>query len=240
MSNVIAVVKSIIGQVFALSADGVQRLLVEGDRLFAGEQVITGAAGMLTLQLADGRSLDLGRDSQWSVESASPQPSTEQQLTGTATDNLVQAISAGLDPTTDLEAPAAGGAAGGAGAAGLGGGHSFVALDATAQRIDPTIGYPTAGLGFAIDQVNERQGQALDSNGNVGTAIAGPVTPTVPSVPVALDNLGSTVSEDGSISIDVLANDSDSDGTLNPASVQITGTPTRAIRWSWQVKALGA
>ena len=47
---------------------------------------------------------------------------------------------------------------------------------------------------------------------------------SVNDAPVALDNLGSTVNEDGSISIDVLANDSDSDGTLNPASVQITGT----------------
>ena len=38
----IAVVKSIVGQVFALSPDGVRRLLIEGDRLFAGDQVMTG------------------------------------------------------------------------------------------------------------------------------------------------------------------------------------------------------
>ncbi|MBP8186028.1 MAG: retention module-containing protein, partial [Pseudomonas sp.] len=162
MSSVIAIVKSIIGQVFALSVDGVQRLLVEGDRLFAGEQVITGATGMLTLQLADGRSLDLGRDSQWRAESATAQAHAEQPTATTSAAELVQAIAAGLDPTTELEAPAAGGA-GGAGGGGISGGHSFVALDATAQQLDPTVGYPTAGLGFATGRIDERVG-AADTN----------------------------------------------------------------------------
>ena len=224
MSSVIAIVKSIIGQVFALSADGAQRLLVEGDRLFAGEQVMTGATGMLTLQLADGRSLDLGRDSQWSADSAAAQAPATQPATGTSADELVQAIAAGLDPTAELPATAAGGAGGGTGGAGgIGGGHSFVALDATAQRLDPTVGYPTAGLGFAAERVDERIGAADDTNGNA-TTDANTVAPFEPIAPVAVDNLGSSVSEDGSISINVLGNDSDSDGTLNPASVQITGT----------------
>jgi len=225
MSSVIAIVKSIIGQVFALSADGVQRLLVEGDRLFAGEQVMTGATGMLTLQLADGRSLDLGRDSQWSAEANSAPAAAPTPATGTSADELVQAIAAGLDPTAELPATAAGGAGGGTGGAGgIGGGHSFVALDATAQRLDPTVGYPTAGLDFAAERVDERIGVAGDgTNGNAPTD-ANTVAPLVPIAPVAADDMGSSVSEDGSISIDVLGNDSDSDGTLNPASVQISGT----------------
>ena len=66
MSSV-AVVKSIVGQVFAVSPEGIRRLLVEGDRLFAGEQIDTGPAGAVSLELADGRVLDLGRDSQWSA-----------------------------------------------------------------------------------------------------------------------------------------------------------------------------
>jgi hypothetical protein len=37
MSIGIGIGKSIVGQVFALSAGGVQRLLIEGDHLFAGD-----------------------------------------------------------------------------------------------------------------------------------------------------------------------------------------------------------
>ena len=66
MSSV-AVVKSIVGQVFAVSPEGIRRLLVEGDRLFAGEQIDTGPAGAVSLELADGRVIDLGRDTQWSA-----------------------------------------------------------------------------------------------------------------------------------------------------------------------------
>ena len=37
MSSVVAVVKSIIGQVIAVSPEGVQRVLVEGDRIYQGD-----------------------------------------------------------------------------------------------------------------------------------------------------------------------------------------------------------
>ena len=104
----IAVVKSIVGQVFALSPDGVRRLLIEGDRLFAGDQVITGPEGMVSLELSDGRTLDLGRDSQWTaVDDA--QPAVAAANTELSVSELQQAISLGLDPTAELEATAAGG-----------------------------------------------------------------------------------------------------------------------------------
>ena len=67
MSTVVAIVKSIVGQVIAVSPEGVQRVLIEGDRLLAGEQIQTGAAGAVTLELQDGRTIDLGRDTQWSA-----------------------------------------------------------------------------------------------------------------------------------------------------------------------------
>lgn len=69
MSSVVAVVKSIVGQVVAVSPEGVQRVLIEGDRLFLGDQVLTGA-GAVTLELQDGKTLDLGRETQWT--SATP------------------------------------------------------------------------------------------------------------------------------------------------------------------------
>ena len=151
MSSVVAIVKSIVGQVFVISPEGARRVLVEGDRLFAGDQIDTGMSGSVSLELADGRTLDLGRDTQWSANA--PDSSTDlAQATAQAAPSvaeLQQAIAAGADPTTDLEATAAGATASGTGAAG--GGHSFVMLDETAGSVDPTIGFPTAGLGFATN-----------------------------------------------------------------------------------------
>ncbi|GAA0283742.1 retention module-containing protein [Pseudomonas rhodesiae] len=163
MSSV-AVVKSIVGQVFAVSPEGIRRLLVEGDRLFAGEQIDTGPAGAVSLELADGRVIDLGRDTQWSANA--PDSTTDlSAATAQAAPSvaeLQQAIAAGADPTQDLEATAAGPTAAGADGA-VGGGHSFVVLEATAGVVDPTIGYPTNGLNAADAVANALTG--ADNNG---------------------------------------------------------------------------
>ncbi|MBF8639005.1 retention module-containing protein, partial [Pseudomonas fulva] len=149
MSSVVAIVKSIVGQVIAVSPEGIRRVLIEGDRLLAGEQVLTGPGGAVTLELADGRLLDLGRDTQWSADTPDSSTDLGQAAAQAApsVEELQQAIAAGADPTTDLEATAAGPTAAGGGAAG--GGHSFVMLEETAGSVDPTIGFPTEGLGFA-------------------------------------------------------------------------------------------
>ncbi|MDT6920222.1 LapA family giant adhesin [Pseudomonas atacamensis] len=150
MSSVVAVVKSIVGQVFVVSPEGVRRVLVEGDRLYVGDQLDTGLSGAVSLELADGRMLDLGRDTQWSA--SSPDSSTDLAAAtaqaAPSVEELQQAIAAGVDPTTALESTAAGPTAAGTGGA-AGGGHSFVMLDATAGRVDPTIGFPTAGINSA-------------------------------------------------------------------------------------------
>ncbi len=150
MSSVVAIVKSIVGQVFVVSPEGVRRVLVEGDRLYVGDQIDTGLSGAVSLELADGRTLDLGRDTQWSA--SAPDSSTDlAEATAQAApsvEELQQAIAAGVDPTTALESTAAGPSAAGTGGA-AGGGHSFVMLDATAGRVDPTIGFPTAGINAA-------------------------------------------------------------------------------------------
>ncbi|SUD73209.1 adhesin LapA [Pseudomonas putida] len=166
MSSVVAIVKSIVGQVIAVSPEGIRRVLIEGDRLLAGEEVLTGPGGAVTLELADGRLLDLGRDSQWSADA--PDSSTDlSQATAQAApsvEELQQAIAAGVDPTTELEATAAGPSAAGGGGA-LGGGHSFVMLEETAGRVDATVGFPTEGLGFATGLDSEEVG-LLDTTSN--------------------------------------------------------------------------
>ncbi|MBH3408099.1 retention module-containing protein, partial [Pseudomonas glycinae] len=168
MSSVVAIVKSIVGQVFVVSPEGVRRVLVEGDRLFAGDQVDTGVSGAVSLELADGRTIDLGRDTQWSADT--PDSSTDlAEATAQAApsvEELQQAIAAGVDPTTALDATAAGPSAAGTGGA-AGGGHSFVMLDATAGRVDPTIGFPTAGINAAGQAAqNITGGQTTDTTTN--------------------------------------------------------------------------
>ncbi|QOY71770.1 retention module-containing protein [Pseudomonas sp. OST1909] len=181
MSSVVAIVKSIVGQVFVISPEGTRRVLVEGDRLFAGDQIDTGMSGAVSLELADGRILDLGRDTQWSADmpdsTADLAAASEQAAPSVA--ELQQAIAAGADPTTDLEATAAGANATGNGAAG--GGHSFVVLDATAGRVDPTIGFPTAPIGQSTSTLNALSG--APGSADSGNQVLQPSTLTLSATP---------------------------------------------------------
>ncbi|MFP1933155.1 Ig-like domain-containing protein, partial [Lonsdalea quercina] len=158
MSSVIGTIKFVIGQVFVIAQDGTQRQVSAGDHIYRGEQVATGNAGAVSISLPDGRTLDLGRDSQWS----------ESQSTGTTTEHraaesqdvasVQEAIAKGLDPTQSLEATAAGGNATTTdiGEAGDGGGHrENVVLDLTGNVVDPTSGYETGTLTSASDVSSE-------------------------------------------------------------------------------------
>ncbi|MCF7557851.1 retention module-containing protein [Pseudomonas petrae] len=176
MSSVVAIVKSIVGQVVAVSPEGIRRVLIEGDRLFTGEQVLTGPGGAVTLQLADGRQLDIGRDSQWSADA--PASTTDlAEATAQAAPSvaeLQQAIAAGADPTKDLEATAAGPQAAPGDGGNAGGGHSVVMLTETAGEVSPTIGFPTNGLGTtAAPPPTLSNGLAID-NGNGNTVVPQP------------------------------------------------------------------
>ena len=181
MSSVVATVKSIVGQVFVISPEGARRVLVEGDRLFAGDQIDTGMSGAVSLELADGRILDLGRDTQWSADM--PDSTTDlaaaSEQAAPSVAELQQAIAAGADPTTELEATAAGANAAGNGAAG--GGHSFVVLDATAGRVDPTIGFPTGTLGQGTSALNALTG--APGSADAGNLVLQPSTLSVSATP---------------------------------------------------------
>ncbi|MEK1941734.1 MAG: retention module-containing protein, partial [Pseudomonas sp.] len=156
MSTVVAIVKSMVGQVIATSAEGAQRVLVEGDRLYVGDTLDTGAGGMVTLELADGRMLDLGRETQWSsADAASSTPTQSVAAAQTEVLDVQRAIAAGADPTQDLAPTAAGPGAGGAGGA-AGGSHSYVLLAETAGEVQPEIGItftdPTGGDAVVQEQ----------------------------------------------------------------------------------------
>ncbi|WP_426199774.1 retention module-containing protein, partial [Pseudomonas sp. DC3200b2] len=203
MSSVVAIVKSIVGQVVAVSPEGIRRVLVEGDRLFAGEVVETGASGAVTLSLNDGRTLDVGRESQWSANAPDTMRAAEdvvQQAPSVA--ELQKAIAAGADPTTELEATAAGETGVDTGGSG-GGSHSFVLLEETAGEVDPTVGFETAGLSSA-DSIAAEQTSPTDSL----TIVAGDTA---------------TLNEDDVATGNVLANDSDADNALSVTSYTVAG-----------------
>ncbi|MGI3747988.1 MAG: retention module-containing protein [Janthinobacterium lividum] len=175
MSSVVAIVKSIVGQVVAVSPEGIRRVLIEGDRLFTGEQVLTGPGGAVTLQLADGRQLDIGRDSQWSADAPASTTNLAEATAQAAPSvaELQQAIAAGADPTKDLEATAAGPQAAPGDGGNAGGGHSVVMLTETAGVVNPTIGFPTNGLGTtATPPPTLVNGLAIDNGNGNGTPVA--------------------------------------------------------------------
>ncbi|RJT20324.1 retention module-containing protein, partial [Buttiauxella izardii] len=144
MQNILGIVKVVIGQVFAVAVDGTQRELHEGDRIFAGEEIVTGANGALTVNLSDGHTMDIGRNSHWSSQGGLSATHAEH-----ATDNIAalqQAIADGVDPTKTLDATAAGNEAPIQAGEG-GGGHFIERVELTGEVLDVTSGFATNGLG---------------------------------------------------------------------------------------------
>ena len=184
MSNAYAVVKSLIGQVFAVTAEGVRRQVFEGEPVFAGERLETDATGGVTLELPNGELLTLGSSASW--QAGTPAASDENQVNTQAVADLEKAIADGFDPTTQLEPTAAGPAAGGASGAG-GGGHSAVMLSETGARVEAVTGFATAGLsndGVGVEQLN-------------GVPSAAFVDTTAPVVIITLD----PVASDGTLNL---------------------------------------
>ena len=190
MATLIGIVSKVIGQVFAVAGDGARRVLVEGDRLSAGDQLVTGAEGAVAVHLQNGQELTLGRASSLQMtaqllEHSSPHVDTAEGATPsqaqlTDVEQLQKAIAAGDDPTQTAEATAAGpGSTGPAGGA-LGGGHSFVMLEEVGGHVDPTIGFPTAGFNGIPEFPLARH----DGDGNSDEGVSAPViTPPVVTPP---------------------------------------------------------
>ena len=151
MSKLLGVIKAIIGQVYVVDANGVQRLVHEGDRVYSGEEIVTGASGAVSISLPDGKTLDIGRNSHWGEHGlqVSHHPESSAQDIAAAQ----KAIADGADPTQVLEATAAGNEAP-VTLEGGGGGHTLVQLELTGQMVDPTAGFNTKGLGSPNWDIN--------------------------------------------------------------------------------------
>ncbi|AZD14495.1 retention module-containing protein [Pseudomonas chlororaphis] len=193
MARLIGVVSKVIGQVVAVAADGSRRVLVEGDRLFAGDQLVTGAQGAVAVHLQNGQELTLGRDSSLQLTPQllanqaphvqAPEAVTPSQAQLTDVEQLQKAIAAGADPTQTGEATAAGPGATGGTPGALGGGHTFVLLEEVAGRVEPIIGFPTAGFNGIPEFVPERIAAVPPSDDG------GIAPPPPPNNPVTLGGL---------------------------------------------------
>ena len=200
MATLIGTVTKVIGQVFAQGIAGTRRALIEGDRLFAGDQLITGAEGAVAVHLQNGQELTLGRGSNVTltdqllagqaaqVNAAEALTPSDAQLTDV--EQIQKAIAAGDDPSKTAEATAAGPNAPTSGVPGeAGGGHSFVLLEEVGGRVDPVIGFPTAGFN-GIPEFPEERREAVIDNGDNGDDIGAPVVPPPPvNNPVTLGGL---------------------------------------------------
>ncbi|WP_434698637.1 retention module-containing protein [Pseudomonas sp. D1-1] len=228
MAALIGTVSKVVGQVFAEAAGGLRRPLIEGDRLYAGEHLITGAEGAVAVHLQNGQELTLGRESdltltpQLLANQAAPVDTPEAPVPSNAqlTDvqQLQQAIAAGADPTQTGEATAAGAEGGNPG--GVGGGHSFVLLEEVAGEVDPLIGFPTAGFNGIPEFPQLELAADPDANdGDDGDGTVPPVIPETPDNPVTLDG----VTVDGG---ELSTNEANlADGTAsNPGALVQSGT----------------
>uniref|UniRef100_UPI0030DCB90D retention module-containing protein n=1 Tax=Pseudomonas sp. EA_35y_Pfl2_R111 TaxID=3088689 RepID=UPI0030DCB90D len=202
MSTIVAIVKSLIGQVFAVSPDGLKRQIFEGERLLMGEQVVTGPGSEVTLQMANGELVNVGQNSNWQ---ASPDAAQAAGDNPEPTPGLEQALTAGFDPTVDLEAPAAGPGSGGGTGGAAGGGHSFVLLGETGQQLEATVGFETSNLGLSgtgqseLFDTGEQTDQTTAANANLDIT-----APAAPSVNLANDSGTSAndlISNDGTLVI---------------------------------------
>ncbi|MHC8368067.1 retention module-containing protein [Pseudomonas sp. ZT5P21] len=197
MATLIGIVSKVIGQVFAEASDGTRRALIEGDRLFVGDQLVTGNEGAVAVHLQNGQELTLGRGSSLPMNSQlldhqashveAPEATTPTQAQLTDVERLQKAIAAGDDPTQAAEATAAGPGSPSAPGGALGGGHSFVLLEEVAGRVDPTIGFPTAGFNGIPELPLERLAGDPDNGGNAAAAPIAADTPIIPDTPSVPD-----------------------------------------------------
>ncbi|WP_213879834.1 retention module-containing protein [Pseudomonas sp. dw_358] len=158
MAQLIGVVSKVVGTVIAVAANGGRRVLVEGDRLYAGDVLETGTSGAVAVHLQNGQDMMLGRDSTVHLSeqtlATNVVPHVEIVAEGTApnasplidVERIQAAIAAGQDPSVDADPTAAGTTPAVATGTAAGGGHSFVLLEAVGGAVAPTVGLDTAGV----------------------------------------------------------------------------------------------
>ena len=149
----VGTIKVVLGDVRITGVDGVVRAACVGDKVYSKEIIQTNANAVIQVQLADGRMLDLGRDSVLALdEDLLGTPRTAR--TASPTDDIAAlqaAIAAGADPSKIAEATAAGGNTGGSGGDNEGHDGMIVVGQANSSGV-VTSGVETGGVLLINDQ----------------------------------------------------------------------------------------
>ena len=137
----IGTIKTVVGEVKAIDASGVERILQAGDKVFPNETIVTGAGALVLVEFANGTHLDLASASQIVLDTEVFNPATAQPKEGELTAEQIQEmIARGEDPTAVTEATAAGAGAGDEG------GSSFIVVDFNNTQGNVNSGFETQGI----------------------------------------------------------------------------------------------
>lgn len=101
-----------------------------------------------------------------------------------------------------------------------------IAVKDLCNKCQAEIGADTCGIIFNVD-VTDPEG--LSDNAHVSAHVSWPTDDTPPnSAPVAVNDTAETM-QDTAVTVDILANDSDSDGTLDPATVNVSSASNGTV-----------
>ncbi|WP_227368029.1 retention module-containing protein [Halomonas sp. M20] len=163
MATPIATVLSVIGQVWARSADGNLRVLRAGDALLEGEEVQTSDSGSVRLEFTDASSLMVGPDETLFLQEGM---SLDEAQDAVDLNDNIEALLTTLEQSDEdllnvLPSPTAG--PGDGGSDGGGGSHSFVRLERINESLEPLS---FSATGTQADTRELPRGDAVDTFGD--------------------------------------------------------------------------
>jgi hypothetical protein len=196
----IGVVTSRQGVATATGREGPVRTLDVGAAVYPGDVLHTGGDAAIVVRLGDGRQVALDSGQQLVLDRGVFDPASvaDPGALSARIEAAQRAILAGLDPTEVLPAPAAGPAPGGTPAPlapASEGGHSFVLVDLTGDRVTPESGFETEGLQLEFPPIVDDL-LYVPAEVAAGPLPEPPTPPVLPTVAIG-DGLPSPQVEDG-------------------------------------------
>ncbi len=143
------IVKSVSGTVTAIATDGTERILQVGDMVLPDEQIVTGAAGMISVDFEDGTHMDMGRDSRLTLNDEGLGLDPEEDIATTDVLDEVAAMQAALESGGDFDPNNMEATAAGAGTTGNEG-STTVNVAFTSAETTPDSGFDTVGVARAV------------------------------------------------------------------------------------------
>jgi len=148
----VGTVKTVVGLVKAVDANGAERVLQVGDKVYANETIITSADGGVIIEFPNGSHLDLPRSAHIMLDpeiySANASTSIEKEASDEAA-RIARAIAEGRDPNAAANPAAAGGEAGDEGTT------TPLVIDFDNTLGNVNSGYPTGPISLTFPPMHE-------------------------------------------------------------------------------------